>query len=114
VYTNNVEVLDDVSDEKTAFERIQAGFYAGVNGDGILTGLRKTDYVLAAKSGTAEVFDETGTDYPNQALIAYAPYENPRLTYACIAPREGGNSKTCQSIVGQIFDKYFEKYGLSQ
>lgn len=115
MYTNNVEVLDDVSDEKTAFERIQAGFYAGVNGDGILTGLRKTDYVLAAKSGTAEVFDETGTDYPNQALIAYAPYDNPRLTYACIAPREGnGNSKTCQSIVGQIFDKYFEKYGLSQ
>ncbi len=112
VYTNDVEILDDVSEEKTAFERIQLGFYTGVNGNGILNGIRKNEYVLAAKSGTAEVFDSTGTDYPNQALIAFAPYENPRLSYACIAPREGGSSKTCQSLVGQIFDKYFEKYGL--
>lgn len=113
VYTNNVEVLDDNSDQTVAFDRIQQGFLQGVYGsEGILKGVRRPNYTIAAKSGTAEVFDETGTDYANQALIAFAPYENPRLAYACMSPRQASGASVCQTIVGPIYDKYFEKYGL--
>lgn len=112
VYTNDVTILDDNTQYSTAFERIRYGFYLGVNDGsvGILTSLAKTNYTMAAKSGTAEKF--TGdTDYPNKALIAFAPYENPRIASSCIVPREYTGS-TCTDITGNIYDKYFEKYGL--
>lgn len=111
VYSNDVTVLDDLSAEETAFERIRLGFWTGVNESGLLTGLRKSNYELAAKSGTAEVFDSNGVDYPNKSLIAFAPYDNPRIASSCIVPRES-NGATCQNILGSIYDKYFEKYGL--
>lgn len=113
VYTNSPKVIDDLSEEyQTAFDRIRLGFWTGVNdSSGILTGIKKNNYVLAAKSGTAEKFDEYGVDYPNKALIAFAPYESPRIASSCIVPRESSGA-TCQNIIGSIYDKYFEKYGL--
>ena len=113
VYTNSPKVIDDLSEEyQTAFDRIRLGFWTGVNdSSGILTGIKKDNYVLAAKSGTAEKFDQYGVDYPNKALIGFAPYESPRIASSCIVPRESSGA-TCQNIIGSIYDKYFEKYGL--
>lgn len=115
-YENKTTILDDVSEQKEAFNRIQMGFVACVERS---NGLCKTPwaskkYTVASKTGTAEIFDGK-IDYPNRLNVGWAPKDNPRVVFTVICERQskgeiGENSSNY--IGGLIVDKYFEKYGL--
>lgn len=101
-----IQILDDVSSYKIAFERIQTGFRTGC-----VRGLAKsTDgyYNAAGKTGTAEVYDKTVS---NRAYVGYAPYDNPQIAVAvmCEAQNSNGSNKRLAKLA---FDSYFEKYGV--
>ncbi len=107
---NKVKVLDDVSEYKLAFERVQEGFIVGGT-----TGLARhvnSYYYAAGKTGTAQVIDyATGIDYSNRAYVGYAPYYNPQVAVACMAQRQYSNG-SCNSLSKLAFTLYFDKYGL--
>ena len=108
--THKTKVLDDVSQYKTAFKQIQAGFR-----EGVVTGLANYvdgSYNPAGKTGTAQVYvDGNMNDYVNKTFVGYAPYDNPMITVSCISERQGVNeSAACSMIAKATFEKYFSKY----
>ena len=104
VYINPVDVLDDLSEFEEAFSRIKAGFRKVVTA-GTATSLNNSNYQIAAKTGTAET-----SEGDNIALVAYAPYDNPRVAYACIAPKAERTS-ACQDLALEAIQLYLDKYG---
>ena len=122
-YTVKTEVLDDVSEQTTAFSQIKQGMRACVtrtNGTCNSYWSSKS-YVTYAKTGTAEDYTGTGeTDYPNHLQIGYIQADEnsePIVAFACIAIRQttasNGSSSSAPLISQQIIDKYVEKYGLN-
>ena len=122
-YTAKTEVLDDVSEQTTAFSQIKQGMRACVTrSSGTCNAYWSSKpYVTYAKTGTAEDYTGTGeTDYPNHLQIGYIQADEnsePIVAFACIAIRQttasNGGSSSAPLISQQIIDKYVEKYGLN-
>lgn len=111
-YSNDIEILDDNSNQSVAFSQIQKGFRETIL-SGTASAYSSKPYNLAGKTGTAEVFDYTdGKDYANLAFIGFAPYENPRVAFSSIAPRFNKGGAPQQQVSIAVLDRYFEKYGL--
>lgn len=109
---HKTKILDDVSQEKTAFQQIQKGFR-----ECVISGTGRSvngSYRPAGKTGTAEDYTNSGnTDYPNHMFIGYAPYEQPQITVACVAERQKSSTgESCKPLAKFVFNKYFEKYGI--
>lgn len=122
-YSQDTEILDDVSDQSTAFERIKLGMRACVTRtDGTShTYWSEKPYVVYAKTGTAEDYDPgDSTDYPNHLQIGYISAtedSEPIVAFASIAVRQSkastGADSSAPYIAHQVVDKYVEKYGLN-
>ncbi|MDG2315976.1 MAG: penicillin-binding protein 2 [Gammaproteobacteria bacterium] len=80
--------------------------------------MRGTEYSVAGKTGTAQVFslaaDETyDAEEIDESLrdhglfIAYAPVENPTIAIAVIVENSGGGGATAAPVARQILDAYF-------
>lgn len=116
-------ILDDVSQQSTAFERIKLGMRSCVTrSDGTSHSYWSSKpYVAYCKTGTAEDYTGTGNvDYPNHLQIGYiSATENskPLIAFACITVRQSTSSTGADSsapiIANQVVDKYVEKYGLN-
>ena len=79
-----------------------------------------TNYHVAGKSGTAQVFSLKENQKYNAAglkkelhdhawFTAYAPYEDPKLVVTIILENAGGGSSNAAPIVRQIMDFYLNK-----
>lgn len=118
VFKNNTTILDDVSYEEIAFERIQLGFESCVTSSNgtCASAFRGKTYNVSAKTGTAQVFDySTGSavNYSNLAAVGYAGGDSgTQIAYVVIAPRKNSGG-TPNAIASQLLDKYFEKYGIN-
>lgn len=121
-YTAKTEILDDVSNQTTAFGQIKQGMRACVTrSNGTCNAFWSSKpYVTYAKTGTAEDYTGTGeTDYPNHLQIGYVQADEnsrPAVAFACVAIRQTKSSTGTSSapyISQQIVDKYVEKYGLN-
>ncbi len=111
-FSNNIEVLDDNSDQVVAFDQIRKGFRETVV-SGLASKYNTKPYELAAKTGTAEVFDyASGKDYSNLAFCGFAPYQHPQVAFASIAPRFDSGGSPQQEVAISVLDRYFEKYGI--
>lgn len=113
-FENKVNILDDVSDQNVAFERIHLGFRACVtSGKGLCKSpWSSKPYSVSAKTGSAQVF-ETGTniDYANLLEIGWASSDNPQIAYVAVCPRENTVS-SAGVVAGKILDRYHDKYGI--
>ncbi len=116
-YQNDIEVLDDVSFEETAFEQIHAGYRACVT---YSNGLCRahwsgSDYTVYGKTGSAEVFDySTGTaiDYANLLNTGWttsSDSDEVDLVFVSIAPRLNAGAAYYQ-VPRTVVDAYYEKY----
>lgn len=92
-------------------DRVQEGFRACVAEGNCSDYLHDLDIPFAAKTGTAEVGEWTTAN-----LIAYGPYEDPTVAFACSAPTSAANSQNlapniCTTqVVGPVIQKYLELY----
>ena len=79
-----------------------------------------TNYHVAGKSGTAQVFSLKENQKYNAAglkkelhdhawFTAYAPYEDPKLVVTIILENAGGGSSNAAPIARQIMDFYLNK-----
>lgn len=113
VYENEVEVLN-VADNYEAIQRVQQGFWDCVNTTyGICYGYGDLKTQIAAKTGTAEatvVVDGESIDAPHNSVVAYAPYDEPTISVACLIPNawNGGETQSnlCLSITNQVLEAY--------
>lgn len=123
-YSSDTTILDDVSNEATAFSRIKEGMRACVTRDqGTCNSYWSTkSYTTWAKTGTAEIYDypDTENDYPNHLQIGYIAADEssePVLAFACIAYRQtyasNGGTSSAPLVSSQVVDKYVEKYGVN-
>ena len=126
-YSKNTEVLDDVSEQTTAFSRVKEGMRACVtrNEGTCHSYWSSKSYTTYAKTGTAEIYtDENGktieTDYPNHLQIGYIAADEssePVLAFACLCYRQtvssNGGSSSAPMISSQVVDAYVQKYGLN-
>ena len=119
---NHEPVLLDIigNVEEPHWERItqaMVGVTEEVHGSGH-NAMRGTQYSVAGKTGTAQVFslaaDETyDAEEIDESLrdhglfIAYAPVENPTIAIAVIVENSGGGGATAAPVARQILDAYF-------
>ena len=79
------------------------------------TYLNQVSEKVAAKSGTAEsyFYNEKGelVPSPNNAFIGYAPYDNPKVAIACVAPHSWNDTSqfnVCQKVIADSLQSYFD------
>ena len=115
VYENKVTILE-VLENKEALERVKQGFYECVNTiRGICYGF-DSDHknIIAAKTGTAEAkaYDEElgYVNSPHNSVIAFAPYDDPKMTISCIAPNAWNGDKSQPNICLEISNKLIKAY----
>lgn len=112
-YQNKVNIVSTL-DNSEAIERVQQGFRLCVT-DGLCKAYLSTINVeVAAKTGTAEntLAEDSSISSPNSTLIAYAPYDDPKIAIACVAVNawnDKSQTNICQKIASQIFETYFSE-----
>ena len=109
---NEVTLKNELPDSnKSHLERVQQGFAACVASGNCFDDLKNMDIEVAAKTGTAEVGEDTTAN-----LIGYAPVQNPSVAFACSAPISSVNSQNvarnicADQVTGKVLRKYFELY----
>lgn len=122
IYSNSPVMLNKVDADSKYFTRIKEGLrMVFANGTGY--GFIDNKYKPAGKTGTSESFVDTDADGKidtetlSTSLVAYAPYDNPTVTFTIITPNVGtGNinfnqmSKVNKRLSQKISKKYFEIY----
>jgi penicillin-binding protein 2 len=116
-------LYEDITDPKQAYwDAAKRGMFNVVN-SGAGTGRKAfigTNYHVAGKSGTAQVFSLKENQKYNAAglkkelhdhawFTAYAPYEDPKLVVTIILENAGGGSSNAAPIARQIMDFYLNK-----
>lgn len=98
---------------QTYLERVQAGFRQVVLQGNASDALEAMDVSVAGKTGTAEV-----NEWTTASFVGYAPYEDPEIAFACVAPTSSINDQSvaeniCTEVVTpNALEKYFELYPL--
>ena len=122
IYTNTPIVLNKVNAEDKYFSRVKEGLrlvFTKGTGKGYINSKNKP----AGKTGTSQSFVDTNNDGKidtetlSTSLVAYAPYDDPKVTFTVITPDAGtGNityrqlSTVNKRIAQKISKKYFEIY----
>ena len=96
-------------------KRVQQGFREVVAQGMASESLENMDVEVAGKTGTAEV----QTEWTTAAFVGYAPYSDPTVSFACVAPTSSVNNESVSSnictenVVPEVLNKYFELYPAS-
>lgn len=116
VFDNKTKVLSTLPGRENDLKTVQEGFRACVTSNNCGLPISNIKEGVAAKTGTAEVKVD-GKDRTNAALIGYAPYNDPDVAFACLAPTSSSNnavdvgSNLCSTeIMGPILEEFFKKY----
>ncbi|MFD1038492.1 peptidoglycan D,D-transpeptidase FtsI family protein [Virgibacillus byunsanensis] len=112
----NTEVLNRIVMDDTLIERVQEGFRRAFQATGgtAVNYFGDKDYNPAGKTGTAEneVFEDgRKIDTENLTLVGYAPFDEPEVAFAVVAPNTGkvNNQHPISNRIGErILDTYFE------
>ena len=115
-------VLNRVDTEDRFMERVHLGFQRVLD-SGTGYGYIDLAYKPAGKTGTSESFIDTDddgvvdTETLTNTFVAYAPYDNPRVSFTVISPDiyydESGStyqSNVNKRIVSRVSKKYFDFY----
>ena len=122
IYTNTPTMLNKVNIEEKYLNRIKEGLHMVIQ-SGTGYGFIDNKYKAAGKTGTSQSFvDSDGdgtvdTETLSTSLVAYAPYDNPTVTFTVITPNVGTGdiqyrqmSSVNKRIAQKISKKYFEFY----
>lgn len=122
IYSKQPEMLNRVDADEKYFKRIKEGLHMVFTG-GTGRGFIDSKYKPAGKTGTSESFvDSDGdgvvdTETLSTTLVAYAPYDDPKVTFTIITPNVctgdvglGQMSQVNKRITQKISKKYFEIY----
>ena len=113
------KIMNSIQVNKEILDHIKEGLYRvthGENGTSATT-FRTYSPQVAGKTGTAEAFYSgpnpayTNEAVENSTFISYAPYDNPEIVVAVVAPyfKDGSPSDYAAKVAKQVYDAYFGK-----
>lgn len=113
------KIMNSIQVSKEILDHIKEGLYRvthGENGTSATT-FRTYSPQVAGKTGTAEAFySGPNPAYKNEAVenstfISYAPYDNPEIVVAVVAPyfKDGSPDDYAAKVAKQVYDAYFGK-----
>ncbi len=113
------KIMNSIQVSKEILDHIKEGLYRvthGENGTSATT-FRTYSPQVAGKTGTTEAFySGPNPAYKNEAVenssfISYAPYDNPEIVVAVVAPyfKDGSPSDYAAKVAKQVYDAYFGK-----
>ena len=113
------KIMNSIPVSKEILDHIKEGLYRvthGENGTSATT-FRTYSPQVAGKTGTTEAFySGPNPAYKNEAVenstfISYAPYDNPEIVVAVVAPffKDGSPSDYAAKVGKQVYDAYFGK-----
>lgn len=109
IYDYDPKVLDHVKNTAEEIQHVQKGFYLVTHAQGgtayALGHGDNVKYKIAAKTGTAQINAEIDPNFYNKSLVAYAPYDNPKIAVAVVVPKIK-NGETNLNIAQDIFAEY--------
>lgn len=112
ISVNESKLKSSLPEENNEYlERVQQGFRACVASGNCGTALQEFGVEVAGKTGTAEV-----NEWTTAAFVGYAPYQNPEVSFACVAPTSSINDQDvapniCTTeVVPSVLQRYFELY----
>ena len=123
IYENKPTLLNSVNTEAKYIDRVKQGFKTVLEPYGTGYGFIDLIYQPAGKTGTSQSFIDTNSDGKidtetiTNTFVAYAPYDNPKVTFTVISPdishkhnyssyQSGANSR----IAYEVSKKYFQFY----
>ncbi|TCP31133.1 cell elongation-specific peptidoglycan D,D-transpeptidase [Scopulibacillus darangshiensis] len=116
IYHYEPKVLNHIKNTQEEIDRVQRGFYLvthAPNGTAPSLGHRdNAKYKIAAKTGTAQIDVENDPELYNKSLVAYAPYDDPKVVVAVVVP-EIKHGETNLDIAQDIFKAYDKLTGHS-
>lgn len=121
IYSTSPVVLNKVNTDDVYLERVKEGFKQVLAPGGTGSGYISMEYQPAGKTGTAQSFVDTDNDGKIDTetitanLVAYAPYDNPEVTFTVLSPNislgyveYSQMSKVNSRISQKVSQKYFE------
>lgn len=113
------KIMNSIQVNKEILDHIKEGLYRvthGENGTSATT-FRTYSPQVAGKTGTTEAFYSgpnpayTNEAVENSTFISYAPYDNPEIVVAVVAPyfKDGSPSDYAAKVAKQVYDAYFGK-----
>lgn len=115
--------LNKVNTKQEYLDRVKEGFKEVLTAGGTGYGYIDLSYKPAGKTGTSQSFIDTDnngiidTETITTTFVAYAPYDNPTVTFTIISPdiSHYGNYSNYQSMVNmkiaqEVSKKYFDIY----
>ena len=113
------KIMNSIQVSKEILDHIKEGLYRvthGENGTSATT-FRTYSPQVAGKTGTTEAFYSgpnpayTNEAVENSTFISYAPYDNPEIVVAVVAPyfKDGSPSDYAAKVAKQVYDAYFAK-----
>ena len=113
------KIMNSIQVNKEILDHIKEGLYRvthGENGTSATT-FRTYSPQVAGKTGTTEAFYSgpnpayTNEAVENSTFISYAPYDNPEIVVAVVAPyfKDGYPSDYAATVAKQVYDAYFAK-----
>ena len=113
------KIMNSIQVSKEILDHIKEGLYRvthGENGTSATT-FRTYSPQVAGKTGTTEAFYSgpnpayTNEAVENSTFISYAPYDNPEIVVAVVAPffKDGSPSDYAAKVGKQVYDAYFGK-----
>ena len=123
IYKNSRDELGRVDTEEKYMKRVIEGFKEVFTYGGTAYYTIDPKYKPAGKTGTSQTFlDTTGdgkidTATISTAIVAYAPYDSPRVTFTVMTPdvshysgRSNYQSYVMTRIVREVSEEYFTRY----
>ena len=113
------KIMNSIQVSKEILDHIKEGLYRvthGENGTSATT-FRTYSPQVAGKTGTTEAFYSgpnpayTNEAVENSTFISYAPYDNPEIVVAVVAPyfKDGLPDDYAAQVAKQVYDAYFGK-----
>lgn len=122
IYEAKTNVLNTIDIDFTYLDRIRKGFISVMEYGGTGSGYINKSYLPAGKTGTSQSFIDTDldgkidTETVTNTFAAYAPYDNPKVTFTVVSPDisypNATNSQTYvnKRISNKISNLYFTLY----
>ena len=113
IYTHEKKIAVETNISKETLDTVKRGMYLVANQGSCAPYLGRLPEKVACKTGTAEktlVIDGNVVEGTDGFLIAFGPYENPKIAITVVIENAGSGSATAQ-VAADIFEYYFSSSG---